>query len=154
MEGIFHAARLGPADARRAYGLVQFFDPALRIEDWLAFIGAEGGSGTEFLAIEDARGYAHAVFSHRVEHDLRRGRVVRLTAIACSGLPSRLLHDAIFETAERLAREAGCRGIVLELSEVDAPGAWEASCSLEASVNARFDRISSLWFRPLAYAAS
>ena len=150
MEGIFRTARLGSADAQRAYALIQFFDPGLRIEDWLAWVEGGAGPAPHLIAIEDARGYAHAVFNCRIENDPRRGRLFWLTALACSGLPSRVLHEAIFEGAERQARESGCAGVVLELADGAPAQAASAAASLQSSVGTRFSRLSSTWFRPVS----
>ena len=148
MEGIFRTARLGSADAQRAYALIQFFDPGLKFEDWLTWLGGGVGEAPQLLAIEDARGYAHAVFHWRVENDPSRGRLLRLTTLACSGLPSRVLHEAIFEGAERQARESGCVGVMLEIA--DATPAESAGASLHSAVDTRFSRLSSTWFLPVA----
>lgn len=149
MKGIFRTARLGSADAQKAFALIQFFDPNLKIEDWLAWLEGEAGEPPQLLAIQDSRGYTHAVFNCRIEKDPRRGRLLKLTALACSGLPSRVLHEAIFEAAECQARESGCAGVALELSDC-APAPAGPVASLNASVGARFSRLSSTWFRPVA----
>lgn len=149
MEGVFRAARLESRGADRAYALVQFLDPTLKREDWVAFLAAAGG-GADVMAIEDARGYAHAVFVQRVEQDLRYGRVLRLTALACSGLPSPDLHEAIFASGDRIARERGCSGVLIELAEPAQPFSCEvAGRGLETSVSSRFAKSSAAYYRPL-----
>lgn len=150
MEGIFRTARLGSAGAQRAYALIQFFDPGLKFEDWLAWLDGGTGEAPQLLAIEDARGYTHAVFNCRIENDPRRGRLLRMTTLACSGLPSRVLHEAIFDGAERQARESGCAGVMLEIADAAPTEARSAVASLNSAVGTRFSRLSSTWFLPVA----
>lgn len=149
MEGAFRAVRLECDRARRGYALLHFFDPALKLEDWLAYLDAQDrpGAGSDVVAIEDSRGYAHALFTHEVEQTLRHGRVLRVQALACSGVPSPVLHDAIVAAAERIARERGCKGVVLEIG--DGPRDERAESSLETSLRGRFEKIASAYYRPL-----
>lgn len=149
MDSLFRAARLGSDGAHRAYALIQFLDPALRREDWTAFLAA-AGADSQVMTLEDARGYAHAVFTHKVEHDLRHGRVLRLNALACTGLPSKVLHQAIFDAADRIAREQRCGGVIFEVAEAPAAGGFEAaSPGLEAALRARCERVSASYYRAL-----
>ncbi|MBK9082606.1 MAG: hypothetical protein IPL88_11275 [Rhizobiales bacterium] len=149
MEGAFRAVRLERDRAGRGFALVHFFDPALKLEDWLAYLDARDrpGAGSDVVAIEDSRGYAHALFTHEVEQDLRHGRVLRVQALACSGVPSPVLNAAIVAAAERIARERGCKGVVLEIG--GGAGDEDAETGLEASLRGRFEKVASAYYRPL-----
>jgi hypothetical protein len=120
MNNIFQTAFLSPKQAREAYPLVRLFHPALSLEKWLAFarrwrrmLRHRGG----LVAMKDMRGYVHAVFSYRVDSNLRNEPVLRVSDLVVGRLPGRLIDRALVESVERLAREIGCTSILFELPQ-------------------------------------
>ena len=120
MSNIFQTEYLSPKQAREAYPLVRLFHPVLSFEKWLAFarrwrrmLRHRGG----LVAMKDMRGYVHAVFSYRVDTNLRNGPVLRVSDLMVGRLPGRLIDRALVESVERLAREIDCTSILFELPQ-------------------------------------
>ena len=67
------------------------------------------------MAVKDVRGYLHALFSYRVETDLCRGRVMRVSDLIVGHLAGKAIHMATMKAIERLADGTGCSSVVIEL---------------------------------------
>jgi hypothetical protein len=114
---IFQEKLLDGRHARLAYPLVCHVKPAMPINDWIAFVRRwsrlspnKGG----IMALNDRRGYLHAIFTYRVEQNLRFGCFVRITDVIVGHLPGETLNRAIMECTDRLAERIGCSMIVIE----------------------------------------
>lgn len=114
---IFEGEMLDSRRARLAYPLVRLFDPAMSLDAWLGFarrwarLPAEHGG---LMAIRDRRGYLHALFTYRVEHNLRFGRFLRVADIVMGQLPGQALNLSLLDTASQLAAANACAVIVVE----------------------------------------
>lgn len=119
MDGIFQAVALRAEQACLAYPLVRLFYPAVTLRGWQAYARRmarlprhRGG----LMAVTDARGYVHAVFTYRVDVDLGRGRTLRIGDLVVGRLPGRDLGRTIVTGMEALAREIDCPSILVELA--------------------------------------
>jgi hypothetical protein len=114
---IFQERLLDSRHARLAYPLVRHVKPAMPITEWIAFVRRwsrlspkKGG----IMTLNDRRGYLHALFTYRVEQNLRFGCFVRITDVIVGHLPGETLNRSIMECADRLAERIGCSTIVIE----------------------------------------
>ncbi|MDJ1158034.1 hypothetical protein QNA08_07280 [Chelatococcus sp. SYSU_G07232] len=113
-------APLRPGDARQAYALVRLAYPQVALRDWLAFARRAARQSPRrggLVALRDARGYVHALFSYQVAVDLEGGPVLTLANLIVGRLPGPLLDDAVQTAADGLARSLGCRSIVVSVAE-------------------------------------
>ncbi|TAK47672.1 MAG: hypothetical protein EPO23_11680 [Xanthobacteraceae bacterium] len=130
---IFEGELLGSHRARLAYPLVRLFDPAISLDSWLAFARRWSRQSAErggLMAIRDRRGYLHALFTYRIEHNLRFGKFLRVSDVIMGQLPGASLNRSILDTATRLAGRTGCAAIVIEPAHdtaTTAPGAPETA---------------------------
>lgn len=114
---IFEGEMLDGRRARLAYPLVRLFDPAISLDAWLGFARRWSRQPAErggLMAIRDRRGYLHALFTYRVEHNLRLGKFLRIADIVMGHLPGETLNTSIMDAATRLAGRTGCTAIVVE----------------------------------------
>jgi hypothetical protein len=114
---------------RRAFALVSLRHPLLSFEGWLRYLRrAQNFDRTQagVVAIEDPRGYMHAVFRYFIEHepplaDINQSTtppVLRLHDLVFADLPGASLLATIAFEGEELARSLNCRGITIELPAV------------------------------------
>lgn len=114
---IFEGEMLDSRHARLAYPLVHLFNPAMSLDAWLGFarrwarLPVERGG---LMTIRDRRGYLHALFTYRVEHNLRFGRFLRVADIVMGQLPGQTLNLSLLNIASRLAATNACTVIVVE----------------------------------------
>lgn len=120
----FEAVSLTPALARQAYPLVRMADPSLSIGQWLTFarrqmrITARRGG---IVALRDRRQCIHALFTYRVDNNLKLRRFLRISDVMVGHLPGVRPLDAVMKAARRQAATLGCNCIVLETLARDEP---------------------------------
>jgi len=67
-------------------------DPSVSLEDWLRFvrrIGRNASASAGLIAIRDCRGIVHALFSYRVDFDLRARKRLCITHLVWRISPAR-----------------------------------------------------------------
>src|ERR1700748_2744925 len=92
------ALPIDDARAPAAYPLVYLHDASITTEQWLRFVrqrclAVAGESGV--IAIRDCRGIVHALFSYRVENDMRLRRRLCITDLFVAHLPRSHIDGAV-----------------------------------------------------------
>ena len=162
MDDVFQADYLRRDQVRQAYPLVRVHGPAVTLNHWLAFAchwtrmpERRGG----LVAIKDVRGYLHALFSYRIETDLCRGRLMRVSDLIVGHLAGKAIHMATMKAIERLADETGCSSVVIELelspivpSDITTPNVFANAGFAPCAVS--FFRQESAYLRPRVVASA
>lgn len=113
---MFRAEPLGPAQWGRGYALVRMLHPDLTERDWRSYIRrAARRSPGGLMAICDARGYCHAIFSYRIGERIGKGRLLRVSDVVMGRLPGATLPKALIACAEKLAEEHGGTDVAIDL---------------------------------------
>jgi hypothetical protein len=136
-----------PVDRQRAsaaYPLVYMHDASITLQKWLRFVEqrcrtASGRSG--LIAIRDCRGIVHALFSYRIERDLRIGRRLCIGNLIVAHLPGSQIDAAVAASAESVSAQFDCQMITIE-QPFRPSGAIPEQCPT-ASLLKRFGR--SAW---------
>jgi hypothetical protein len=103
--------------ARTAYPLVYMHDASITLEIWLRFVRrrCRTRSGrTGLIAIRDCRGIVHAVFSYRVDSDLRIRRRLCIGNLIVAHLPGSAIDAAVAASAESVSARFDCEAITIE----------------------------------------
>ena len=115
---VFRSIPLEWKDAARALPLVQLVDPRQTVQDWTSFVRSQARAGRAGVqAIEDGRGYLHAVFLWQIERRLVWQRTLRVSGVVLGGLPGRAARDAVLTAIRELARGYKSDSIVVEASD-------------------------------------
>jgi hypothetical protein len=117
MHGEFQAFSLDSEGARAAYPLVHLHDASITLEQWLRFVRLRCGnpSGrTGLTAIHDCRGIIHALFSYRVDIDLRICKRLCVGDLIIAHLPGSRIDQAVTVSTSTLAARLGCLTISIE----------------------------------------
>jgi len=100
----------------QAYTLVGLCHEKVTLAGWQDHVAAsERPHSAVWSAVRDRRGYMHAIYSHRVDHDLVAGRNLLLGDIVAPGSTWRATLLAIEADALLQAGEQGCTTIRLAL---------------------------------------
>jgi hypothetical protein len=113
----FQALPMDRECARAAYPLVNLHDASVTLQRWLRFVRRRGGntSGrTGLIAIRDCRGIIHAVFSYRVDIDLRIRKRLCIGNLIVAHLPGSQIDDAVTASTGSVAAQLGCQMINIE----------------------------------------
>lgn len=102
----FQSLTIDAASAGAAYPLVRLHDASITLQKWLLFArrrckAASGRSG--LIAIRDCRGIIHAVFSYRMDIDLRACKRLCISHLIVAHLPGAGIDDAVAVSASRIA---------------------------------------------------
>ncbi len=133
-EPLFHATSVTRRVALRAWPLVQSSSPRTRLEDWLAYAAAQGGAArlrappaappmrpaprrAGLVALEDARGYIHALFAWHVHRAIGHPRTLRVTDLVVGSLPGRPLAESLAQAIRQAAAQARADNVVVEMGE-------------------------------------
>lgn len=103
--------------ARAAYPLVYLHDASVSLEDWLRFvrqIGRSASGNAGLIAIRDCRGIVHALFSYRVDFDLRARKRLCITHLVVAHLAGSAIDAAIATSADTIAADLDCQSISIE----------------------------------------
>lgn len=117
---LFRTTAVDRRAALRAWPLVQMSDPGVRLEDWLSYAISTGkrlGKMGGMVAIEDARGYIHALFSWHVLRTVAYRRAMRVTDMIVAALPGRQLAETIVEAVRAIADQAGADSVLIEIGD-------------------------------------
>ena len=113
----FQALPIDDARASAAYPLVYLHDASITTDQWLRFVrqrclAVAGESG--LIAIRDCRGIVHALFSYRVDNDMRLRRRLCITDLFVAHLPGSDIDAAIAASARDVSEELDCEAITIE----------------------------------------
>jgi hypothetical protein len=123
MAGTLDCRPLAPEEVLRAYPLISAVEgcsigPGRWREIALDWLGGEGARAEHrgIMSLRSGLGYVYGIFFHRVVQDLRHGRVLEVSRVRIMevGRSHRALGVGL-QATERLARERGCAGIIVEL---------------------------------------
>ncbi len=144
-EDTFHIVPLGPASMRRAYPLAHAHDSKLELSQWLifarAFIKLSPNRGG-LIAIEDARGYIHGLYSYGLRLSLKHQKILRVSDVILCNLPGSHLGSVLVNSVQALADELEANTIILDWGD-----ASHIQCPSVIS-HAGFDRLmdhSYIW---------
>jgi hypothetical protein len=113
----FHALPLDRQQAPAAYPLVYLHDASITPADWLRFVGGccrspSGRAG--LIAIRDPRGIIHALFSYRVDLDLRIRKRLCITDLMVAHVAGSQIDAAVAAAARDVSAQFGCQMITIE----------------------------------------
>jgi hypothetical protein len=113
----FQALPMDRECARAAYPLVNLHDGGVTLERWLRFVrrhcrNTSGRAG--LIAIRDCRGTIHALFSYRVDIDLRIRKRLCIENLIVAHLPGSQIDDAVTASTGKVASQLGCQTINIE----------------------------------------
>lgn len=106
--------------ALRAWPLVQISHPGVSLDDWLSYAIATGrrlGKNGGVVAIEDSRGYIHALFAWHVVRTVSHRRAMRVTDLIVGALPGRPLAETIVNAIRDIADQANAESVLIEIGE-------------------------------------
>lgn len=134
-EPLFRATPVDRRIALRAWPLVQSSCPQTRLEDWLSYAVAQAGAArlrtpagappttraiprrAGLVALEDERGYIHALFAWHAHRAIGHRRTLRVTDLVVGSLPGRPLAESVVQAIRQAAVEAKADVVVVELGE-------------------------------------
>jgi hypothetical protein len=113
----FQALPMDRQDASAAYPLVYLHDASITTDQWLRFVRrrcrtASGRTG--LIAIRDCRDIVHALYSYRVDRDLRIRNRLCITDLIVAHLPGSQIDAAIAASAENISAQFDCQAITIE----------------------------------------
>ena len=106
--------------ALRAWPLVQISHPKVSREEWLSYAISTGrrlGKTIGVVAIEDSRGYIHALFSWNVLRTVSCRRAMRITDMIVAALPGRQLAETIVAAIQEVAEQVGADSVLIEIGD-------------------------------------
>ncbi len=108
-EAFFSAKTLDEGDLAQAYVLVGLCHDGISLERWRGLVTLSGRpEPLVWKSIRDSRGYIHAIFAHRREHDMHSGAVLVVTDILAAGPGWRAAMEAIEDCVRGTAQQAAC----------------------------------------------
>jgi hypothetical protein len=113
----FQALPMDRQHASDAYPLVYLHDASITAGQWLRFVRRRcrtASSRTGMIAIRDCRDIVHALFSYRVDSDLRIRNRLCITDLIVAHLPGSQIDAAIVASAENISAQFDCRVITIE----------------------------------------
>ena len=119
-EPLFKTTAVDRRAALRAWPLVQISHPGVALEDWLSFAIATGrrlGKSGGAVAIEDSRGYIHAVFVWNVMRTVADRRAMRITDMIVAALPGRQLAETIVDAIREVANQVAAYSVLIEIGD-------------------------------------
>jgi hypothetical protein len=128
--------------ARAAYPLIYMHDASISLERWLRFVRrrCRTTSGrTGLIAIRDCRGIVHALFSYRVDSDLRIRRRLCIGNLIVAHLPGSKIDAAVAASAESVSAQFDCEVITIEQPFRPAT-AMLGRCPTAEALRRRYDR--------------
>lgn len=117
---LFHTVAVDRRVALRAWPLVQSSRPAARLEDWRAYAAALNrrvGKSAGLVAVEDERGYIHAVFAWHVHRAIGRPRELRVSDLVVGNLPGRQLAESLVIAIRRVAAATRASSVMVEIGD-------------------------------------
>lgn len=123
-EPLFNVTTVDRRVALRAWPLVQIAYPGVGREAWFAYakaVGRRRGKVGGAVAIEDSRGYIHALFAWHVNRTIARRRALRVCDLVVGALPGKPLAAAIVQAIRAVAAEAGADSVLVEIGDRQLP---------------------------------
>ena len=117
---LFHTVAVNRRVALRAWPLVQSSCPSTQLEDWRAYAAAlnrGAGKSAGLLAVEDERGYIHALFAWHIHRAIGRPRALRITDLVVGSLPGRELAQSIVIAIRRVAEATRADSVMVEIGD-------------------------------------
>jgi hypothetical protein len=144
MIGQFQALQMDRQRAGAAYPLVYMHDASITLKKWLHFVGRRyrtTSSRTGLIAIRDCRGIVHALFSYRVDSDLRVRKRLCIGNLIVAHLPGSPIDAAIAASAESVSAQLGCQMITIEQPFHPTSG-MPARCPTAEALKRRYRRMN------------
>lgn len=113
----FQALPIDHQDAIAAYPLVFMHDASITTEQWLRFVRRRSrGSSPEtgLIAIRDRRGVIHALFSYRIDNDLRVRKRLSISDLIVAHLPGSRIDEAVSNVIAEVSAQYGCQNVTIE----------------------------------------
>src|SRR5262249_45260835 len=113
----FQALPIDDQHAIAAYPLVFMHDASITTGQWLHFVRrhSRGSSPrTGLTAIRDRRGVIHALFSYRIDNDLRVRKRLSISDLIVAHLAGSQIDDAVARVIADVARQFGCQIVTIE----------------------------------------
>lgn len=110
----FQALAIDQRHAFTAYPLVFMHDASITTEQWLSFVRQRCAGESGLIGIHDRRGIVHALFSYRVDNDLRIRRRLCIGDLIVAQLPGTQIDSAIATAAADVSARFGCQSITIE----------------------------------------
>jgi hypothetical protein len=113
----FHALALDRQHALAAYPLVYLHDASMTRTQWRRLVGQRcrrPHARTGLMAIHDARGIIHALFSYRVDHDLRVRTRLCIADLIVAHVAGSQIDAAVAAAARSVSAQFGCQAITIE----------------------------------------
>ncbi|WP_375776414.1 hypothetical protein ACE103_32780 [Bradyrhizobium sp. ma5] len=113
----FQALPIDHQHAIAAYPLVFMHDASITTEQWLRFVRRRcRGSSPEtgLIAIRDRRGVIHALFSYRIDNDLRVRKRLSISDLIVAHLPGSRIDDAVSNVIAEVSAQYGCQNVTIE----------------------------------------
>ncbi|WP_136626076.1 hypothetical protein [Bradyrhizobium macuxiense] len=144
MDEQFQALPIGHQDAIAAYPLVFMHDASITAEQWLQFVRRRCRSRsprTGLIAIRDRRGVIHALFSYRIDSDLRVRKRLNISDLIVAHLPGSQIDDAVATVVADVSAQFGCQIVTIERPFVR-PHAPRAGCPTADALQRRNRRVN------------
>ncbi len=138
----FQAVLMDRQRASAAYPLVYMHDASITLQKWLRFVArrCRTTSGrTGLIAIRDCRGIVHALFSYRVDSDLRIRKRLCIANLMVAHLPGSQIDAAVAASAADVSAQFDCQTITIEQPFHPATGT-PARCPTAEALRRRMDR--------------
>ncbi|MBR1164576.1 hypothetical protein [Bradyrhizobium elkanii] len=100
-----------------AYPLVFMHDASITTDQWLRFVRRrcrDSSPDTGLIAIRDRRGVIHALFSYRIDNDLRVRKRLSIGDLIVAHLPGSRIDDAVSNVIAEVSAQYGCQIVTIE----------------------------------------
>jgi hypothetical protein len=117
MDEQFHALPMDGQRANVAYPLVYMHDASITLENWVRFVRRRcrtTTSRTGVIAIRDCRGIVHALFSYRIDSDLRVRKRLCIANLIVAHVPGSKIDAAVADCARDVSAHFDCQAITIE----------------------------------------
>ena len=111
----FQALPIDQGDAIAAYPLVFMHDASITTEQWRQFVRQRCRSPqTGLMAVRDRRGVVHALFSYRIDSDLRVRKRLNISDLIVAHLPGSQIDNAVASVVADISAQFGCQIVTIE----------------------------------------
>jgi hypothetical protein len=131
-----------PIDRQRVsanYPVVYMHDASITPQKWLRFVARRCQKTSGLITIRDCRGIVHALFSYRIERDLRIRKRLRIANLIVAYLPGSQIDAAIAGSAKIVSAQFDCQAITIE-RPFHAVTGTSARCPTAKALRRRVDR--------------
>ena len=131
----FQALPIDDQHAIAAYPLVFMHDASITTGQWRQFVRRHSRSSprTGLTAIRDRRGVIHALFSYRIDNDLRVRKRLSISDLIVAHLAGSQIDDAVARVIGDVAQQFGCQTVTIERPFVR-PQARSPGCPTTAAL--------------------